>query len=293
MNNTLVVLLNQIIENEISGICKDYKISSNEAKEIITNIFNNNLSLQTKLEEKDEYNFDKVKKFKEYKEFIKKVKKEIYYYLRKYHSNLDEEQKIITLIEKEGSKEKLLNLFEKLEKLHISSKERIKSKLFWQKTVKKHINEKSTILDLGCALDPILFHDIEYKSYVAVDKDRNTSNILTLYKKKFNLENLEIVCQDLENFDAEECCPATETEYDMVIMFKLLPLLHRQNMDLFKKLATISSKRMLVTGSKQSMTKHKTIEKRERKVLDEFVKLTGKQVIEEINTDEEFGLLLS
>ena len=71
MNNTLVVLLNQIIENEISGICKDYKISLKKAEQIIIDLFNNSLVLNKKIEEKGIYDFDKVKRFKEYKVFIK------------------------------------------------------------------------------------------------------------------------------------------------------------------------------------------------------------------------------
>ncbi|MFC1722415.1 hypothetical protein ACFL0C_02065, partial [Patescibacteria group bacterium] len=83
-----------------------------------------------------------------------------------------------------------------------------------------------------------------------------------------------------------------EKEFDLAIMMKLVPVIARQQKELLNYLSHVPAKHILLTGSKESMVKKQSIEKREDAVLQRFIKLCGRNVIKRFEIENEFGYLI-
>jgi len=125
-------LKKQIINEQTDKIFGQYKISKNEAAKALLNKLENTPNLLTLVT--SAASVKEVYRTREFKDFIKKVKKEIYYDLRTYKKEADD----------------LINS-------HISSKERAPyiNDLF--KQIDGYLKEAETILDLGGGLFPASF----------------------------------------------------------------------------------------------------------------------------------------
>ena len=96
-----------------------------------------------------------------------------------------------------------------------------------------------------------------------------------------------------ESFEQRKWNEYFSNEPDLVLMLKLVPVIWRQQRNLIEKLASIPGKALLVTANKESMTKKANVVKRENAILLKFIKLTGRKVTRKIDTQNEFGYLLT
>lgn len=80
--------------------------------------------------------------------------------------------------------------------------------------------------------------------------------------------------------------------FDLALMLKLIPVIERQNPALLERLAAIPARRLLVTGSREAMTRREDISRRELASLRRFVLLTGRRVVARFDLPNEFGFFL-
>ena len=82
-----------IIESEVKAICKRYKISPQDARNILMDHFGAHPDLLKRI---DSYFEDEdVTRWMEYKKVIKAVKKKIYYKLRRYHQDEEKDDLLV------------------------------------------------------------------------------------------------------------------------------------------------------------------------------------------------------
>lgn len=259
-------LREELITEQAKKIYKVYKISPQEAKRILDHKLNLDHKLSALAAKSDDIN--KIYRTKLFKDFIKKVKKEIYYDLRTY------QQQSSSLIDS-----------------HISSRERapyIKD-LFVQ--IDGYLKQARLVLDLGGGLFPASFPFQDYpdlQTYVWVDKDKQA------YEK---LKQEDLPKTMLYNFHLDEnpwhyYLPDNKKEFDFVFMLKLIPVMHRQHREQLSHIEDLPFKYALITGSKEAMVKKQDIQNRENKVLTNFISRSNWHIIKKIDLPNEFGYLV-
>lgn len=272
-------------DDVITKIVKTYKITREDAYDLLNSQINKNKQLLELIQ----HNPDKVRKTRIFKDFIKNLRKDIYYKLRQYKplnhnvSNTD------------LSTEAILNV-------HISTKERLPYKKEWENILVEKFGDTETILDLGGGVFPLMFpfeKFVKLKNYVWVDKDKwahdilqkQQENIPNVYSQKLKLYNLDISELDISLLKNRYGI------FDLVLMLKLISVVQRQEESLLSLLADVTrsdfTKKVFITSSKEAMTKHKDISARENKTLINFIKLADRNNIEKIDLTNEFGYILS
>lgn len=256
----------------VADIVKVYKISD----VLVWELLQTKLAKNTQLVKLSLLEPTRLVKRHEFKDFMRSLRKDIYYKLRTYRSVIDSDNDIAV------NRPISVNA---LAKTHISTKERLPFIEHFNAQLLNLIGDAKTILDLGGGLYPLIFPFEKFpklEKYVWLDKDKKVFNDLQTFAKaqpKLQLINEEIGTRDWPHFD-------------VVLMLKLIPVIYRQKRVLLSALAQIPAHKILVTASKEAMTKHQNIRKREDVVLKKFIDMTGKKVATDFETENEFGYLL-
>ncbi|MEM9023029.1 MAG: hypothetical protein AAGB22_04770, partial [Bacteroidota bacterium] len=169
-----------------------------------------------------------------FKAFLKRHKKALYYRKRVYR--LDDAavaEQLAALPERDDREAAVAELAA----LHISSRERLPEQdQFYQKLL-PWIAEATSLLDVGCGVQPLLFPFLErpdFQHYAAIDRDATTTAVLQAVKHRYPevYANLHPTHGQLSAGWAVHPGP-----YDVAFMLKLLPVIARQEPELFDTLA--------------------------------------------------------
>lgn len=257
-----------LVQELIEIVCSDYKVSTKEAEEKILDQIDKNSGLKKNINEYSE--LKKFKRTREYKVFVKQLKKKIYFDLRTYQkeNNISQES-------------------------HVSTLERMSFADIFFNNLDSVLKETKYVLDLGGGMFPVSFPFEKYQieQYIWIDKDKLSYEKLTKFKEEKNLQNLILYPDSIGEKPWSNYLTKIE-EFDLVLMLKLIPVITRQDKQLLEILSRSPGKRFLVTGSKQAMVKKTNIYRRERKVINNFILKTGKKVISTFDYENEFGYLL-
>lgn len=260
-------MIDKLITHQVELIKKQYKATT----ESIETALKTNLSKNQKLIELINNNdsLEKIYKTRLFKDFIKKVKKEIYFNLRTY--------------QRESSD---------LELSHMSTSERKPFIQNFVSQIEDELNSSNTILDIGggmfvASLD---INEIKNKTYIWIDKDKISYEKLQIYKKKNNLNNLYLYNHSIGDHSWEFY---TKDKIDLVLMLKLIPVVSRQEKHLLNNLANINAKSILITGSKEALVKKENIFKREDKTIKDFINLSNKEIYKTLDIQNEFGYFVA
>lgn len=263
-------MLEKLLRDEAQKISNLYKISSDRAFEKLKNSLENNLKLKELVHQ--ESNIKDVQRTSLFKDFVKSVRKEIYYQLRTYQQS--------------GSKEV---------ETHLSTRERQPHLEQFFKQIDPYLKNSHYILDVGGGLFPLTFdfdkHN-QVKSYAWLDKDDKSYKKLLKFKKLENLEQLHLYPYKIGEENWHKYLPESVNEFDFVFLLKLIPVIYRQERELLDIILEIPAKRFLITGSKESMVKRVNIESRENKVLQNFIKESNKIIRKKIEIPNEFGYIV-
>lgn len=291
-------LPDDILDAEVEKICRHYKIDLPKAKEIIQANFARQPKLLRKISERHLY--EDITRFSEYKKVIKDVKKQIYYHLRQYHKDKDQENHLENqmgqLISKSADSDQVNQLVTKLLSCHVSSGERFPFYQSFYNALFSLTEHPRTIIDIGCGFHPLSYpfarEGKSLESYVALDRDKRVIDILTTFAPCVKPTNLIPICADLVSVKWSDFFKQEEYVFDIALMLKLIPVIHRQRREVLSELAKVPALRILVTGSTEAMTRRDNIMRREHKILSEFVKMTGRKIIDYFKIENEFGYLL-
>src|SRR3990167_1198294 len=293
-------------------ITRTYKIALNEFTKRIEDKMSRNSELKKTMNAAD---LRKIEKNTAFKNMVKEVKKEIYYDLRKYRKNSsgDSTTEIISRLDEALEKndlEKVTGLFDEAVREHVSTNERLEHIQHFHTQFEDLIKEIKIILDIGGGLYPLTFpfeNAFKLEKYIWIDTDTKSYEILErfqkVYKKNLHLpkNSNQIINQSgipeiklyNESFEQREWKEYSNKEPDLVLMLKIIPVIWRQQRNLIGKLANVPGKTILVTANKESMTKKENVAKKENTILMKFIELIGRNITRKIDTQNEFGYLLS
>ena len=283
-----------LVAAEQEKICRHYRITSELAGDFIRRHLLVGSDLPDKIASMPRR---QVQRLASYQKAIKAARKEIYYYLRRYHRQDEAEREWIdalaALPRLPANPERLQHICAQLLQSHLSTRERYPAYPDFYCQLAGVLPSCRTILDLGCGMHPLSFPFSQYPdlTYCAIDRDPEVIRILTLFAPQVLPTRLLPCVNRLESLVLDSDF-SRKRNYDLVLMLKLLPVIYRQNRQLFPALAAISGGKLLVTASSEAMTRHQNIARREQQILHEFISISGRQIAQEIRLTNEFGYLL-
>ena len=275
--------LDVFIEGEALKIIKKYKISEKEAAVFLRRELEDSNSLFEAITGSGE--LKDIYRLREYKVFIKAVKKDIYYHLRQYRVP-------------EASGESTSGGEEKgLSQTHVSSREREPYLKEFNKQVLAYCGGAENIIDIGGGVFPATFPFRKFKNlknYVWMDKDKRAYGHLKELSKDLVLPGQKLILfnESIGDRPWTTFLPKNVEEFDLGLMIKLIGVVWRQERELLDFLVDVPAKKILVTAPKEAMTKKEDIRRREDWVLHRFIEQGGFRITGKINVENEFGYFL-
>jgi hypothetical protein len=287
-----------LIKDLAASAASRYRITVGEAEDVIRNVFVKDTDLRSLVESGRLES--KVSRTRAFKRAATNAKRRIYYRLRRYTlAAADQEAGITALVAKlqrAGSAKDAKEIALEIAKLHVSTRERLKHLDEFYRCLFSTIGAGKTILDVGCGMQPLLFPfeglGQAVERYVATDKDPTVIAAVDAYRKATGNDRLIPLRWDIRSGWASLSGSCGMTRFDVVFLFKLVPVLQRQDRSLLGDLLRTPADLWVVTGSKMSMTRRESIERRERRVLRGFCEMTHREIIAELDVGPEFGVVL-
>ncbi len=283
------------MKQEVQAICGRYRIKPEEARRFLEHQFHGRPDVLRELMER--YPHEEITRLKRYKALIKDVRKRIYYHLRQYQSDRQGIPQLKARLEahvRRGETHEIKQVVQDLLLSHISTKERLANYEEFYEHLFALTPPPEKILDVGCGLHPLSYPfdrpDISPQLYVAIDRDPNVIEVLTIFADAAEPTRLVALCKNITDLRGADSL-TDGGMYDMAFMLKLVPVITRQDRDLLAHLTCLPARKLLITASTESMTRRRSIRRREERVLHEFVRLADREITGRFDVGNEFGYL--
>jgi 16S rRNA (guanine(1405)-N(7))-methyltransferase len=286
----------QLVDEIVETLIRRYRIDAAVAKKNVEDVFRASKDLHKVFEK--ETTPEKIKRTRAFKDAVAAIKRNTYYGLRRYSTDQQTQTELIKQLARavDPSAEEIKKLAAELAASHASTKERIKDADEFYRRLLDLIGSPETILDVGSGMQPLLFPfdslADKYSLYLAADKDAASIAAVDAYGRARKDERLLAVNWDIREGWEPLLSRNGFNEFDVAFLFKLIPVVGRQKPEYLDILRKTPAKIWVLTGSKISLTKNQSIEKRERAALQRFIETTGCRTIAEFSAGEEFGFIL-
>ncbi|MCP5105294.1 MAG: hypothetical protein GY950_18040 [bacterium] len=290
----------EVIAVIVNKAVKKYKIDDAAAEEIVTETMAKHPNFLQLLEK--QVPLKKILKTRAYDEVNTLSRRNIYHALRQYTKDKEIRESLITsLRELQQSRDGAPRadcgrVIAQLARTHVSTRERLDSLDFFYNEIFKYVGEPASILDVGCGMHPLLFpFEEEGKRlayYAALDKDRSCISALETVAAIPGREILQAVHWNITDGWKSVYDKTGVRRFDVAFLMKLVPVVYRIERKLLNILRETPAQTWVLTGCKISMTKHLDIEKRERKIIKQFIQQSGKRIAGEFSTAEEFCIIV-
>ena len=290
--------LTELVADLAQEAVKKYRIERSDATQMILDEFESNPSLKRAVDENE--TAQKLKRTGSFKKAASAAKKRIYYHLRNYRNDAQQLERLIKELEHASLDtpiEYRQQLIDAVVLGHASTRERIPSRDEFYRQLSGLIPPPTHIIDIGCGVHPLMFPfegnwSTQIARYVAVDKNPNDVSCINHFSRLSPQAQLSAI-----QWEISEGWPALAEQtgceqFDIAFIMKVVPVVRRQQRDLLSVLSQTPAKSWLLTGSRVAMAKRRSIEKREQRVLEEFVALAGRTVKHEFVVEEEFAWIV-
>ncbi|ETR72328.1 MAG: ribosomal RNA methyltransferase [Candidatus Magnetoglobus multicellularis str. Araruama] len=200
-------------------------------------------------------------------------------------------QHLASLVLNQGPSDDIDKIIEGLLSSHVSTQERLPWYQEFYQTLFNLVDPGESIIDIGCGIHPLSypFDKNNLNTYLAIDKDPVVIDTLTTFAPRVAPVKLIPICMDINHITWSDYLTA---QFDLAFVLKLIPVLHRQNKSALKQLIEIPAKQILLTGNIEAMTRKETIRRKERRMLQDFIAMTGRQISGNFEVGNEFGFVI-
>ncbi|MDQ1352724.1 MAG: rRNA ((1405)-N(7))-methyltransferase [Acidobacteriota bacterium] len=286
----------EVIASIVDKAVKKYKIDAETAAGMVMETMEKHPKFIRLLEKG--LPLKEIQKTRAYYDVSNKARRRIYYELRQYHKDIAARESLIENLSVSsrsfgGDYTEIINA---LAQSHVSTRERLSSLDIFYRELFKYIGLPNTILDVGSGLHPLLFpftgagHSVV--QYIALDKDKTSISALEVFSKLLDKNILQPM-----NWNIKEGWRVVQERtairrFDAAFLLKLVPVVYRIQRGLLDILLETPAQTWVLSGSRTSMTKYVEIEKRERRIIKQFIQQSGKQIIGEFSTEDEFCIIV-
>ena len=243
---------------------------------------------------------EKLKRTRAFKRAAAEAKRRVYYHLRTYEIDRSELESLLARLHGPGPEadaQRRDALLLEIARCHRSSTERLPSLDRFHQWLFSSVGTVRHVVDVGCGLYPLVFPFDEQgrgvAQYVAADRHPAVVSAVEAYAAARGDGRLVARQWDVRSGWEDLLHRAATTEPDLALMLKLVPVLHRQARELLDVLRRTPARIWIASGSRISMTKRRSIERRERAVLHKFAASAGRRVEAELVTEGEFAWVLA
>lgn len=279
-----------LLEREITRILEQYRATPEQVRAIFLDVFGKNKQLLRNIH--DRHPQEDVTRWRDYKAAVKDVRKRVYYALRQYHQGADETtalgEQLAAAASVTNDLTDLRAITRQILETHVSTRERHPYLAALYEQLFAAVGTPEHIVDIGCGINPISFpYYAPYTPviYAAIDKDPRSITLLNTFSKIWT--PLHPRQQDIR-----ACAFSDRDTPDLILLLKVIPVVQRQTPDLLPILAKLPGRYMCITASSVAMTKNVAIQRREDRVLRDFIATTGREVCATVEIPNEFGYIL-
>ena len=278
--------LRALAERLAEDVCRSYRLGREEAAEKILVLWRADRAFCAALAASDPEKFTRTRI---YKDAATKARKAIYFGLRRYRADdgaLAAACAELAALPKDGDATPLLAT---IAAHHASTAERAAHlDEFWNEILPA-IGEARSLIDIGSGVLPVLFpfaRAPSLQTYLACDRDGAAIRAVEAYADWRGDGRLET-----RKWDLKDGWGAFDGPFDIALMLKIVPVVTRQEPTLLDILARVPARRVILTGSKEALVKRRAIARREKNVIESFVRDAGFAVIRAFETPDEIGIV--
>ncbi|MCY4213109.1 MAG: hypothetical protein OXF68_05740 [Gammaproteobacteria bacterium] len=293
MSDPLEPALAQLAERLAETVARRYRIGADQARGCIEGAWRGHEALRALARKNPSARA--LARTRLYRRAASQAKKDIYYRLRRYRQDADEFSEALERLRGAASGAPCQAAREALARTHASTAERWPDLADFLERTRPVWGDCATLLDVGCGLMPLLFPfdrvGGRFRRYLACDRDaRCVEAVNACPQTPPGL--LEGCVWDIGDGWAALESQTGIKRYDAAFLLKLVPVVARQQPGLLATLADAPADWLIVTGSRQALTRRRDISRRERSTLGSFAKRHGLVVESEFETASELGLVL-
>lgn len=281
--------LRPLVEEVVAQVLTQYRVDAATAAAWVRGVWAADAALKSAAGRAQ--TADQLRRTSAFKAAVTAAKKHVYYALRRYRPASED----VSLDDLRTAGPDLPAAARRIAERHRSTAERLTHLDEFYATLFAHLGSPATIIDVGCGVQPLLFPfdalGAAVRRYVAVDKDPAAVEAVAAYGEARGDGRLVAVRSDLGRGWAD-LPPDSPDVFDAAFLFKLVPVVRRQSRGLIGVLAETPAERWVVTGSRVALAKQRSIERRERAVIQEFIRDAGRSVVAEFTVGEEFGYVV-
>lgn len=286
-----------LLRREAESIAVRYRVSIEEAEAALGEAFAAAPELACRVRHRHAQ--EDVSRWRDYREVIRKCRKELYYGLRQYYRAPASVERLVEEFEREAEAaarpERIEELRQELLAAHTSTRERLQHYAEFYERFFELVGAPSTLLDVGCGMHPLSYpfagRGELTELYVALDMDRRAIRALRAYARLVGTGRLVTMQASLEDRTWAERLPCS-APFELAVLLKVVPVLSRLDRAAVEGLAEAPARRLLLSGSRESMTRRQSIQARERGVLKRFIERSGRRIVAEFLAGNEFGYLV-
>lgn len=281
------------VEVTLAGVLRRYRARAELAERIVRETLRESPSLIASLQA--ETDFQRIERTRAFRDFQKTARKKVYYALRRYRDGDEErwldELEALADDEREAAAERIRRLAD----THVSTRERQEHLAPFRDALARSLGDPRSIVDIGSGVMPLIFEFARFpglEAYWACDRDPSAVRILGSAARFLGGGRLRALCWEIEQGFSPLLEAAAIECFDVALLLQLVPVVQRRNPACIEILARTPARRLIVSGARQSMTKHRDIAARERRALLDFAAAGSYAVLEEFETPGEIGLVL-
>ena len=291
--------LQQLATDLCEVVVDRYRISPADAARIIHDTFALNQQLRAAV--LDGNSAARLKRNRAYKQAASDARRNVYYHLRTYRTDAAQLDELIGKLQQAGPNSPVENVEQTISAIlqsHASTRERLPFQEEFYQRIFEVASPPTTIVDVGCGIHPLMFPwdspwSEQITTYVALDHNTHDTACNQACAEFRNAEEKLIPLQwSISDGWRSPLQHTVDNSFDLALMMKVIPVVNRQQRELLPILCETPASHWLLTGSRVSMTKRRSIERREKRVMADFLRLANRSIKAEFVVGEEFVWLV-
>ena len=256
-----------------------YRINVDDAAAIIAPIVEGDAALQRAIATKAD--LAELRRMRVFKDVEKAARRLIYAQLRRYKRSEDAIESATQRLETLAPGEEPAAGAAAVETIlasHTSTAERLDHQDEFRAAMLRHAAGARTILDVACGMMPLMFPFEEFPQldrYVALDRDRASVRAVRAFARWSGLRALRALQWAVADGWGPVETLGEARPFDVAFLFKLVPVIARQEPAMLETLSRTPARRLVVTGSVHGLVKRQSILRREERDIRLFVERFG------------------
>ncbi len=289
-----------LVERIAAKATRDYRVPPDEAERVIRETLSRSPACREAAARSSDP--DRLARTRAFRDAASSAREKIYYSLRRYrrdNEGAEADMAALAGLARDAPPPEREEAGRKVIMGHASTRERIENARAFYGQLFTLADGPRTIIDVGCGVQPLAFPfegagaGAAVELYAALDRDPGAVRAVEAHARSFEAGRVRALEWDIADGWAPVAGAAGVETFDLALLLKLVPVVKRREPHLLETLARVPARRMLVTGSAMSMTKRRSVRRRERGVLRRFIDDAGLEIAGELETPDEVGWMVA